>query len=333
MRVRKNNIGKILYFVPLFVGICIMYGALSGKLQYYIDSSKNMSQSLLESDSEDDTVQIPAGKINLYEWFDEWITKPLVEVYDPDNKIPRNYMYGFTQNENTYYRDLYNRQQKITNEAKIPKEYIGSEIFNKDKIKEWDEQFEIKHTQASYEYSNLVIKDDFSGLDSNFYTEYKQQLLEGLDENGKLSNGTLISWEDGTEITNVQCKLVMFDITIIPHSDWVVEGIAVPELKFLVEDGNALKYAYKYYSKYGELNITGRYPIYYDLGLYNVDTASVNDFIYYYPMRKGEEIKFRVGYIVPVEMMDIAYFIFNPDMYITTNFSYATDDIAIFKIN
>ena len=50
-------------------------------------------------------------------------------------------------------------------------------------------------------------------------------------------------------------------------------------------------------------------------------------------MRKGEVIKFKVGYIIPVELMDEAYFVYNSDHFTSTDYSYSTEDIAIFKVS
>ena len=333
---KKNLFKKTVYIIPLIAGIFVMYGALSGNLQKEIYSVKDKYEEIVlinKKDNNNETEkEIPTGKINLYEWFDNWSMKPSVETYDPENKIGFNDVYGMTYEEYSYRNEMYREQDKITSFMDIPSEYRGSGILNKEKILDWDTYFKIKFNQATYEYSNLVIRDDFNGLDSDYYNEEKYKLLSMLDENEKLTGATMVNWETDEIITDVECKLLMFDITITPQSDWVTEAVSVPELKFLKAKGDALEYFYKYYTKHSELNIVAEYPIYYDLGLYDAETAGVDENIYVCPMRKGEVIKFRVGYIVPLELINYAYFVFNPNCYTATDFSYATDDIAIFKV-
>lgn len=334
---RIKCVKKIIYIIPLIIGGLVVYGAISGKTQEKITSIKDKIEVTDKADINEVEkkieVEMPDGKINLYEWFGEWSEKPLVEVYDPENKIPKNNIYGVTMDERVYIDDLYKEQYKTSISKKMPSEFIGSAIYNKDKIFKWNSKFEIKYNKATYEYSNLDIKDDFVGLDSKFYTEYKYKLIEKLDKNGKLTGASMLDFNTNEKIENVECKLVMFDVTITPHSEWVAERIAVPELLFLKEEGNALKRSYKYYCSYGELDIVDCYPIYYDLGLYDIDTIGSNDIIYYCPMRKGEVIKFKVGYIIPVELMDEAYFVYNSDHFTSTDYSYSTEDIAIFKVS
>ena len=319
------------------MGILVMYGAISGKIQTKIDSIKDKYDRMIEltnkkeTDEEEDK-EIPTGKINLYEWFDNWSMKPSVEIYDPENKIACNYVYGVTYDEYSYENEMYKERDKITASMDIPSEYKNMGILNKDKILDWDTSFEIKYNQATYEYSNLEIRDDFNGLDPKYYNDEKELLLSQLDENGRLTKASIVNMETDEIITDVECKLVMFDITITPHSEWVTDKTTVPYLEFYKENGNALERAIDYCSKNGEVGVMEYYPIYYDLGLFDAETAGINENIYDCPMRKGEVIKFRVGYIVPLRFIDYAYFVFNPNCYTATQFSYATDDIAIFKV-
>lgn len=333
-KVLRRIIKKSLYIVPLILGLFALYGAMSGKIQEYIESGKQEYENVkkVSSTKEDSIVQeIPSGKIDLLEWFNNWDVKPIVEVYDPENKIAKNGVYGVTSIENSYVTDLYKKQEKLAISSKIPSEFMGSGIFNKEKIQKWGTFFENKNANATYEYSNFVIRDNFIGLDSKYYTDNK--LINMLDENGKLVGSSMSNMENREVVTNVECKLVTFNIKITPHSDWVTERVAVPSLFFLREKGNALEYANNYCGIYGELDITACYPIYYDLGLYDIESAGINENIFCCPMRKGEEITFSVGYIVPNELMDNAYFVFNPDCYTATDYSYATEDIAIFKVS
>lgn len=324
---------KVIYFIPLLVALLVIYGAVSGKLQIFIEKSKDKFEENIPSEKNNHENPIPAGRIVLREYFDNWDVEPLVEEYNPDNKIAKNLVYGRTMDESSHITEHYKRQEKMTGETKIPTEYLGSDIYNKGVIKKWGESFEIDYTEATYKYDNVIVRDDFVGLDSKYYTENKEQLLNCLDNEGKLVDTVMVSMEDGKEIRDVPCKLVMFDITIKPESEWVIEAETVPELQFLNENGDALEKITEYCGKYGELDITNARPIYYDLGLYDVETAGVNEDIYNYPMRKGEEVNFKVGYIVPIELLDSAYLVYNPDCYIATEYSYAAQDMAIYKIN
>lgn len=337
-----SNIKKIIYIIPLVIGALVIYGAFSGKLQKHVNNAKlkiDEAVSDMNEDkngnSTDETETIPEGKICLTDYFNDWENKPLVEEYDPDNKIGKNEVYGITKNESKYHEELYNKQTKITEATKIPSECVGSQMYNKEKILKWGSTFEINYTQMTCTYDNLAIRDDFKGLDSSYYMDGKSALLSLLDGNDKINNYSMYKCADDSEIKNPPCKLVTFDITIIPHSEWVTDCVAVPYMDFLKDEGKVLSNylsSDRYYCKSGELNIVNEYPIYDSLGLYDVDTAGTEELIYNCSMRKGEDIHFTVGYIVPVELLDDAYLVFNPDCYSATDYSYATDDIAIFKI-
>lgn len=327
---------KILYCIPLFIGILIVYGAVSGKLQSYMEKAKGKLEEVREEKDGKETggeEKDPEGKISLTDNF-KWKVRPMVEEYDPKNKIGRNAVYGYTVEEDQYQEHLYQKQYELN--RKTPEEFQGDSVFNKEKMIPWGEAFDIDFVQVTGIYDNYTIREDFTGLDARYYVYDKDLLLSHLDGNGRLKEISMWSWDGDVEIKNPEIKLVMFDITLTPHSDWVTEFEAVPQVHYLEEKGEALvplRNDRLYYSRHGELDVTsedGR-PIYFDLGLYDFEKVGMFENPYVCPMRKGETVKFTVGYLIPEKLMDYAYFVFNPDCNISTDYSYATRDIVIVK--
>lgn len=337
---------RILYAIPLMIGIVLIYGIFSGKLDERVNRAKAKLDEKKTDTVQNDTspgdvegggtgeTSLPEGKIALKENF-MWEIPPRVDEYDPENKISGNYVYGSTLEEQQYKTKCGKEQNDIDMKEKIPAELKGDQIFNKEKMIQWGETFEIKYNQLTCKYDNPVIRDDLAGLDEKYYSYDKELLLDKLDADGKLQNVSIWEWNEDREHTNVRVKLVMFDITITPHSNWVTECEVVPELLYLEEKNGALfsiDDEKKYYNRSGELHVIHDRPIYYDLGLYDFETAGINEDIYYCPMRKGEIINFTVGYLVPEELLDYAYVVYNPDCHRATDYSYNTRDIAIKKL-
>lgn len=339
----KKLVKKIIYIIPLCLGIIIMYGAFSGKLHKVIDEiNKKNQENKVQNEAEistDETEKkvLPPGKIALKENF-SWMTYPLVDEYDPENKIAKGFVYGYTYEEHNYLNKLGDEQNDIDYNSNLPDSLKGQDIFNKDYLMNFGEEFEIKNHLFTGVYDNFEIKDNMLGLDIEYITLDKEQFANKLDENGKLKDVSMKRLCDGDVIENPELKFITFDIKLIPHSEWVTEWEVVPEIIYLEEKDGALReieFQRLYMEEYGDLEITNTYDTradYYDLGLYDFDTAGRNEDIYSCPMRKGEVIEFKVGYIIPVEMIDYAYIIYNPDCHRATEFSYLTTDMVLIKI-
>ena len=335
----KRVIRRIIYITPLLMGVMLIYGIFTGELEKKVNEVKlKIDERKASSDKKEDTYNkrdneeatLPDGKISIKENF-TWDIPPRVDEYDPDNKLPGNYMYGYTKEEIQYQEKLGYKQCEYDEKVKLPEELKGHNIFNKEKMIEFGEEFEIKFNKLKCKYENLIIREDFLGLDKEYYSYDKEILLSKLDADGKLQNVSL--WKDNQEIKNVDVKLVMFDVAIVPSSEWVTECEVVPWIYYLQEKNGALvELDSFYYREHGELGVVEDRPIYFDLGLYDFDTAGINDMIYHCPMRKGETVTFTVGYLIPEELMDNAYIIYNTDCWPATDYSYNTKDIAILKI-
>lgn len=364
----KKLLKKTIYIIPLIIAVALVVGIATGKLdkgvnkaKHYVEESKedkgasssedNFDKTNSDISSETDDLEpekeIPAGKINLLEYF-TWIGKPKVEVFDPENRIIGERVYGMTKEEEKYSIELEKKQEEYNKANPIPKELKGILCFNKDRLLDYGESYYIEEIKTTVTYSNFEVRDNFNGLESKYFTEHdidREEFIKKLDADGKLSNCCYYKYYGGNngindvKVENVDYRLVMFDINLKCDCEWVVEKDVVPWLYYLeeVETGKALtEVTPRIYGETGQGN--GNVDIAYFLPKYLdiVDNMpELDEDPRFYPMRKGDDITFRVGYIVPVDYMDKAYLIFDKNGNYNTNtteYSYNTQNYILMKL-
>ena len=329
---------KILYILPLIIAIAIVVGIATGKLdkdvdkvkEYVEETNKDEGASDKENFDESSKIneqkpdkEIPAGKINLLEYF-TWIDKPKVEVFDPENRIlGMSSVYGMTREEEKYHIELIDKQEKYNKVNPIPDNLKGNWIHNKERLLSYGESYYIEAIKATVTYSKFEVKDGFKGLDSKYITEYdgisREEFEKKLDKDSKLSNmcyyKKYAGIKEGEKVENAEYKLVMFEINIKCDCEWVILTDIVPLIYYLEEDKTGKALVNMEPNIYGDtesIDIACFLPKYLDI----VDNMpEIDEDPRFYPMRKGDDITFRVGYLVPVDYMDNAYLWFDKNGY------------------
>ena len=347
----KKLIKKVIYIIPLAIGILLIIGIATGKLDKSIDKAKEYVKEIKEDSADKESIDdtknsikdIPAGKINLMEYF-SWIDEPKVKVFDPENRIiERTPVYGLS-------KELLEKQEDYNKSNPIPEKLKGAGIYNKERLLEYGEPYYVEAIKTTVTYSNFEVRDNFAGLDSKYFTEYdidREEFVKKLDADGKLSNCCYYKYYGGpnsindVKVENVDYRLVMFDINLKCDCEWVVETDVVPFIYYLEEEetGKALiEVSPRIYGERGKGNgnvdIANIVPKYFDI-VENMPELDEDIDPRFYPMRKGDDITFRVGYIVPVDYMDKAYLVYDTNY---TNYStgsqesYNTQNYILMKL-
>lgn len=362
----KKLLKKTIYIIPLIIAVALVVGIATGKIDKgvnkakdYVEESKEDKGASSSEDNSDKTnsdissetddlepeKEIPAGKINLLEYF-TWIDKPKVEVFDPENRIIGESVYGMTKEEEKYSIDLLKKQEEYNKANPIPKELKGMFRFNKDRLLDYGESYYIEEIKTTVTYSNFEVRDNFNGLESKYFTEHdidREEFVKKLDADGKLSNCCYYKYFGGpnsindVKVENADYRLVMFDINLKCDCEWVVSTDVVPSLYYLEEDKSGevligVEPSIYGGTKDGNINITYFLPKYIDI----VDNMpELDEDPRFYPMRKGDDITFRVGYIVPVDYMEKAYLVYDKNdwpIYTGGESSYNTQNYILMKL-
>lgn len=334
-------IKKVAFILPLIIGIVLAYCSFSGKLDNLIKNAKEKAEEVLEDDN-DEVIHVQAdenGVISLGDnW--EWDIKPSVDEYDCNNKIAKNLVYGITVAEMKHRQKCYDEQTTYNENNNIPDNLKIDGVYRKDEVIEEGEEFVNNFYLIKGKYDNVRFCEDIGELDAQYFGKCKNYLMNNIDENGKIKDTILVEHadlnrEEKDVVTGL--NLITLDITITSESEWVYEYWITPTLVMLKEKNDVLLYSESvdnkgYYFKEDELEEYTYNPVYLDLGLYDMSNHG-NETPYLYPMRKGESITFKVGYLVPDVVLDNAYLKFDPMCTSATEESYNAQDRILFKLH
>lgn len=306
----KSTIKHIIHILPIIIAAILLYGAVTGKITKIISYTKNVTKDKSDDITEEETVSLPPGKINLIDNF-RWTSKPMVDEYDPDNR-QKFQVYGETVMEGEWNKKCEKELEKYRENIDLPKEKQGY-VFNTDIVKNIGEEFELIKSKRKVTITNVTVNEvvDEKYLDKEKLLVDFDEFKGFLNEDGRFS-GCNIRWFENNKKKNkendVKLYWVVADINVKAESEWVDCGDIVPSLEYLYKDDDVMRLADKSYMMEGEWeNQIGEDSgvVYVDLGLY--DFSDINQRILGYPMRKGDQVTFQAAYVIPEEMLDYAY--------------------------
>lgn len=350
----KTIIKKILYFVPLFVGGGLFYLLVTNQLTSTIDEvlvklhlAKPSEESNKELILESDKLDIPQGKIVLKDYFDEWECEPKVKEYDPDNKSKVCDAYGTTKLEWDYLGTLYdeladrNRSNPLSSEYKSELLENVITIANPDNIRNVGESFYIRAKRLKCTIDKIKIYDDFKWIKKVdrkrfFIPETRDILMSRMDKDGCIKSG---KESDKSERANI-C-LVVLDITYECDAPYPVEFYSGPLVDYFTKKDDKmimenLDFYYIYESEDSDNEITVGYnPILNTDEFYDSTDETIPDLQrigWKYYMRDGEKKSFTIAYPIPEELLDEAYFVFDPEEALAKEDCYNAVDMHLVKV-
>lgn len=332
----KEYTKKIISVVPIFFAVMLLYGAFSGKLQNMITNTKTKLEEQFE---ETTSVQVSEdGKIQLDDnW--KWDRAPIVNEYDPNNKIVGYFTYGITVSEMKHREECGFKQINYNKTHVIPEKYIGCGVYRRDEVINEGVEFANNYYLLKAKYENVEICEDIRQLKEEYFAENKKYIIDRINNDGSIKEQYIIKTDCTTgEEERILSKLMLvnINITVSSESEWVYQYYMVPQLKYLEKKGESLVdieaiHEIAYYYEDDELECYTLLPAYYDLGFYDFsDYGEENPFTY--PMRKGESVTFKVGYLVPEMLLDKAYLVYDPMCSSATDESYNAQDRVLFKL-
>lgn len=238
----------------------------------------------------------PAGKLEDIKYKFLWNQEPEEDVYDPDNRVARNGAYGRTISSNEMKGAIEKELGILDSKAELDDEHKGRGKYCTECVKNPDVKFEIKKHGLNGIVKNIHLVNDISELkqDEKYFSMGISDFKEAFSDDEKC--------------------VVMADITMECTTDWIEEAEVVPTLVYLDSKGDYLELIQE---KEGE---NGKYPEYYNLGLYNQKDKSEEINVYLCPMRKEESISFNVAYIVDKEYLKNAYLFYETSCYIENDY-------------
>lgn len=327
---------RMVAILPMIVGIILLYGIFSGNMEKWIHTFTSAGDSKKVSQK-----TYPIGVIENYREAFEWYAgaEPQAEVYDPDNKTGKPYLYyGQSVNETEWYEKCYAEDVEYNNSHKLSEKYIGTDKYNPDKIVGIGEQFMRKYMCVEGTVNEIDIVDSLNGCEEKYYlADGRIGILPSLNTDGMLEN---VEIKDiaGKQTDNQNLKFIKVQLTMKSNSEWVQEVQVTPKLGFFDEEDGILvvdtQVIYTIQSGADgnvQCGYTG-YPIYLDLGYYDStlpDSKNIDEV--HYPMRKGESVTYNVIYAIPEEYIDKAYLVFD-DIGHQEEFTYNLTDITIIKV-
>ncbi|MBQ3545116.1 MAG: hypothetical protein IJA34_09045 [Lachnospiraceae bacterium] len=281
MKKRVYVISLISVFMICFVVMAMRVKYVADK--YYSEKNNNETANKEETTTEyinimdivDELPEYDSGSIKDLKMKFEWCEFPEVKDYDINNKVAKNGCYGYTTAEADEEGLISKEVYYYDKEHELPIELQGQGIFNKEVVYQSGSEFELKEEGLLGKVENIKVQEDISEYDEKYFFDVNSV-------NEKLKNNKVF---------------VTADIELKSSTNWVTESDVVPKLIYLSDNGEYLKEIDDGVEGYAR-------PDYYDLGFYDLDTEE-NCFLY--PMRRGESVSFKVGYIVDRDKMDNAY--------------------------
>jgi hypothetical protein len=311
----KNGIKKIIYILPFAIVCVLVVGILTGKLDNFIkkinDSSENKTVKEVNLVYKD-------GKLQLRESFDDWEIEPLVDEYDPDNKIAKNNAYGVTTNEYDWRHNCDIDTIQYDSTVKLNEDQKGGFRYNKDIVKEVGEEFDLYTEHLKGTVNSVNISDKISSEELEYFLPDYRKIANYLNDDGTIQPMDIIrkyGYENGEVLQERYLSNIYFvvlDITYSSYSEWVQETSLAPAcILYLNEYDDRLELIgiednSGYYSDTHVVSLYGMDCTYYSNWFYDFDTQK-NDNCTAYPMIDGEEITVKVGYIVPEIFLDKMY--------------------------
>ena len=329
-------IKKVSAVIPIMVAVILLYGIFSGNIEDWIHQIKSTKST---NDSAGNTY--PIGVIENYRTTFKWENsgEPYAEVYAPDNKIGKPYLYyGVSVDECNWLESCYDEDVEYNKSHKLSEKYLGANKYNPDKVVNVGEKFTRKYMCSECTINKIDTVESLLDCESRYYlSDGRLGILPGLNERGVLEN-MVIQDISGQNIQNQNLIFLNIQITVESKSEWVQEVMMIPKLKFLnidndvlIESNNICYCICSGNDRSVNYSYTG-YPIYSDLGYFDStlpDCEYIDEF--HYPMRKGESVTYNVIYPIPEEYIDNAYLVFD-DMGHQEEFTYNFTDITIVKV-
>lgn len=319
---KKKLLVKVLYILPVLLVGVLVFGIYTGKTESVNGAIENGTE-VKGSKEEEENELNPLGVISLADTF-EWYTEPGTGVYDPQNKIAKNGIYGITVDEQEWFRGCAEKQKQYNDNHPLAGEQKGNESYNQESVVKVGEKFELEREHLTGKVMNVTVSTQITEKEKQYFVGNNGEMLkEYMDTEGNLlsipvtrrylsDNNEII-----TEITEEKAYFVTAEITLESSCDWVQESTIVPQIKYLEDYGDVVGVDYE-----APVPFTGEFiskfndrALYYDLGFHDISTPEAGN-IYAYPMRKKEEVTFKAGYIIPEDFLELAYLSYDgsPDM-------------------
>lgn len=316
----KKIIKKILYILPLLLGCAVIYGICSGKLgnkikdvRNAIDEGKNKRT---EDHKKNGNTSYPPGKISLKGTF-KWYIEPGVDKYDPEHKLPKNGIYGITIDEHDWWEQCAKELQEYNNNHPLSSAQAGEAKYNHGQVVSAGETFELKCDHLTGVFKNITVSSQLSDVEDQYFLHNNaEEIRSCLDAEGNLGEMMITRKsmsEDNNIVTEEVASKVYFvtaEITLKSSCEWVQESGIVPKIQYLIDNGDVITPVSNviFIPEGDQVSGFNDVALYYDLGFYDFsEPGNINEIVYNYPMRKNEEITFKVGYIIPEEFLDNAY--------------------------
>ena len=287
---------KRIYIISLISVFMICFVVMAMRVKYVADkydSEKNNKETTNTEETTTEYVNImdivdelpeyDSGSIkDLMKKF-EWSKLPEVEDYDIDNKVAKNGCYGRTTHEGNHRGLVYKEVYFYDKEHELLTELQGKGKYNNEIVYSEGETFELKSECLNGEIKNIQLHKDINGYNQEYFFDIN--LVNEAINNNKV--------------------FITADIELRSTSNWVTESDIVPSLIYLSDEGEYLKVIEDEKKEEAKQEISEKVrPVYYDLGFYDLNTEE-NCFLY--PMRRGESVNFKVGYLVDEDKIDNAY--------------------------
>lgn len=342
---------KYLFSIVLMLIIIMSSIVIRGNKLNNINTKKN--QEKLENEDQeveeytidiireyDEAPTYPPGKVeDIYNKFDYyiWLAVPEENIYDPDNRIAKNGVYGRVANgrrdqilkdmwaiEDEKYEYLSDElKSSVTKLSDLPEEYKGKGKFPIECLKNQGEEFTIEEYGFLGKVSNVHSVTDISELDMDY--RYFSCDME----------------EFKAALNNPEKCVVMADIWMKGTTEWIEESEVVPRIIY----ANRKEKYFEVYSGFYKKNEDGeenekpwnyepsdKYPEYYNLGLYDQNDKSEDVNVYVCSLRKEDVIEFSVAYIIEKEKLDNAYLYYGENYEISNDYYYKYGTIIPIKL-
>lgn len=331
----KALLKKVLYAVPFLIAVLLVIGTFSGKTEKVIGKVL-VKMDIKQQNKFDEKTNIvyKDGMIDLNKSFEFYI-EPSEEFYDSNNKIAKSYAYGMTQDEYDFMQMYAKELIEYDNSHPLEGNQKGNLIFNKESVKKEGEEFDIKSKHLKGKVTNISVNYEISDDELKNFVPDCKGISEYLDENNKLvpmviikKSGSINNVIEERETMEV-CYLTV-DITYNSYSEWIQETDLCPDIIYLDEYDNRLEHmSFKeecgFYSESNMVSLGFNGNASFSPWFYDFETQK-NAVCTSYPMFKGEEYTVRVGFVVPVEFLDIAYLRYS---YTGMENTYNSDDILV----
>ena len=313
----KKSISKIFGGIVLVTGIITSYFIFTGRLDQKVNDTINKSPLNEKEINSDYSEEVPEGVIHDYKSKFEWIVEPLTDVYDPNSKIAENGAYGYAVDGRLWQAECMKKVNEYIKSGDIDLRLADTtENYNIKSVHAMNEEINVEPYKCLVKISNMQVNGGLDDFSSEFfvddtYDKYRQIICDNskVYEYAYDGNGQLIMKE-----LNGSVKFVTFDVEIKAKSNWVEEIEAVPQLIRVSQKNEVINIVPPVYT-FGEGNdfeLTN--PIYMDIGLYDLKNYG-NNAITVVPMRKGESLKFKCGYLIPEEVINECMLTFNTPYY------------------